>query len=409
MSITAARRGFGVLVAIAVAALPAISQPLATSAASTGTLFAITASQNLVKVDPSTGAFTVLGSLNTPDSPQSNALASDPATHRLFAVRTTMTFTWPPIVTQELLTIDSGTGNVISKPQFAGRAPQSLAFDTSSGKLLGFDGLAIVSVDAATAATTTLATIATGFGGFIYSLALDTPSHTIYLSQEDVSGSIETNSTRIFSVSTQGGPVSTGPKLARTVRQIAVDSGQLFGITDCCSFDFVAINNTDGSTMTKAPGIPGAIIQFGTATDTATHTVFVDVENQVPGSWMFTDQILSINDQSGVITPSGTLADSVVGLGLAFEPVIAITADSIRADVRSALASGAIDNSGVATALLAQLNAAAAARTSGQCATAANIYHAFINAVTAQSGQHIAAATATTLISEAQFLIAHCP
>jgi hypothetical protein len=77
--------------------------------------------------------------------------------------------------------------------------------------------------------------------------------------------------------------------------------------------------------------------------------------------------------------------------------------------VNSAAASGAIDNAGVATALIAQLDAAAAARANGQCTTAANIYSAFINAVTAQSGTHISAATAAQLVSEAQFLIANCP
>jgi hypothetical protein len=86
-----------------------------------------------------------------------------------------------------------------------------------------------------------------------------------------------------------------------------------------------------------------------------------------------------------------------------------ITPDSIRADVRSALAGGAIDSAGVANALLAQLNAAAAARGAGQCTTAASIYQAFVNAVNAQSGRHVAAATAAQLVSEGQFLAANCP
>jgi hypothetical protein len=44
-----------------------------------------------------------------------------------------------------------------------------------------------------------------------------------------------------------------------------------------------------------------------------------------------------------------------------------------------------------------------------QCGTAASLYKAFISAVKAQSGKHIAAATASQLVSEAQFLIANCP
>ena len=162
MSIKGARRCF--LVAVAVVVLPALSQPLAASATtSTGTLFAITGSQNLVKVDTGTGAFTAVGSgLNTPDSPQSSSLAIDPATHRLFAVRTTMKgFDFPPVVTQELLTIDSQSGAILSNPQFTGIAPQSLVFDTSSGVMFGFTVLDIVSVDTANDSTSVVASIAT--------------------------------------------------------------------------------------------------------------------------------------------------------------------------------------------------------------------------------------------------------
>ena len=85
-----------------------------------------------------------------------------------------------------------------------------------------------------------------------------------------------------------------------------------------------------------------------------------------------------------------------------------VVCEGTRVVAYYALASGAIDNAGVATALLSQLNAAAAARAAGHCSTAANIYTAFINAVGA-SGRHIASATATQLVTEAQFLIANCP
>lgn len=120
---------------------------------------------------------------------------------------------------------------------------------------------------------------------------------------------------------------------------------------------------------------------------------------------------MSINDQTGASTESPALLDSVVGLGLAFEPTatVAITPASTRADVQSAVQSGAISSSGVATALLAQLDAASAARTRGQCATAASIYQAFINALAAQSGQFVAATTAAQLTGDAQFLISNCP
>jgi hypothetical protein len=94
---------------------------------------------------------------------------------------------------------------------------------------------------------------------------------------------------------------------------------------------------------------------------------------------------------------------------LVFVPNPAITPESIKADVRSARASGAIDNPRLANALLAILDAAAYARSTGKCSTAAHIYTAFVYVVSAQSSKHIAAATATQLVSEAQFLIANCP
>jgi hypothetical protein len=59
--------------------------------------------------------------------------------------------------------------------------------------------------------------------------------------------------------------------------------------------------------------------------------------------------------------------------------------------------------------LLAKLNAAAAARARGNCATAAHIYQAFINELQAQSGKGIDAAAAAIMIADAQYLILHCP
>ncbi len=309
-------------IAGSVALLPVLLQPLPAAASPTGTLFAITGSQSLVQVNPGAGTFSTVGNLNTPDSPQSVALASDPATHRLFAMRTS-----GPTFTQNLLTIDSRTGTILASPQFTSLATQSLVFDTSSNTLFGFTGLAIVSVDPATAVTTTVATVATSFGPFVYSLALDSQSHTIYLSQEDVSGF--TRTTRILSVSTQGGSLSTGPLLARPVRQIAVDSGHLFGITDCCPTDLVTIVTIDNSGATPfLANIAASIIQSGIATDTGTHTAFIDIENQVPpGSFVYKDRILSLNDQTGALVSLSIqdLPDSVAPLGMAFEPGTAPT------------------------------------------------------------------------------------
>lgn len=87
---------------------------------------------------------------------------------------------------------------------------------------------------------------------------------------------------------------------------------------------------------------------------------------------------------------------------------IIVTPDSIKNDVTQFLAAGKIKNSGLANSLLAKLDAAAKARAGGNCATAANIYQAFINEVNAQSGKGIDATAAAIMIADAQYLIAHC-
>jgi len=88
---------------------------------------------------------------------------------------------------------------------------------------------------------------------------------------------------------------------------------------------------------------------------------------------------------------------------------IIVTPDSIKEDVQQFLQGGAIKNKGQANSLLAKLDSAAAARSRGQCATAANIYQAFINELEAQSGKGVSASAAAIMIADAQYLIAHCP
>lgn len=88
---------------------------------------------------------------------------------------------------------------------------------------------------------------------------------------------------------------------------------------------------------------------------------------------------------------------------------VVVTADSIKQDVTQFLAAGLIKNAGLANSLLAKLNAAANARSRGQCETAANQYNAFIDALQAQAGKGIDANAAAIMIADAQYLIANCP
>ena len=88
---------------------------------------------------------------------------------------------------------------------------------------------------------------------------------------------------------------------------------------------------------------------------------------------------------------------------------IIVTAQSIEDDVSQFLAAGMIRNPGLARSLLAKLAAAAARRAAGACATAANIYQAFIHELVAQFGLGIDPAAAAVMIGDAQYLIANCP
>ena len=88
---------------------------------------------------------------------------------------------------------------------------------------------------------------------------------------------------------------------------------------------------------------------------------------------------------------------------------IVVTPASIEGDVTYFLQAGAIKNAGLASTIMSNLVAAAAARQAGKCATANNIYNSFINAVLAQRGKGITVTAADIMIADAQYLISHCP
>jgi hypothetical protein len=84
-----------------------------------------------------------------------------------------------------------------------------------------------------------------------------------------------------------------------------------------------------------------------------------------------------------------------------------VTPQSIIGDMKFLQASGAITLN--TNSLLAKLNNAMAERNSGKCGPAGNVYAAFINEVSAQTGKKITPAAAAILIADAQYLVAHCP
>jgi hypothetical protein len=119
---------------------------------------------------------------------------------------------------------------------------------------------------------------------------------------------------------------------------------------------------------------------------------------------LLTDLALGTHTFSVVATDAW--GNSQTSAPVTFE--IIATSSSIMADVNQMVGDGQISGNR-ATSLLAKLNAAAAARARGDCATAASIYEAFIHEVNAQTGRSIDPAAAAILIADAQYLIAHCP
>lgn len=81
------------------------------------------------------------------------------------------------------------------------------------------------------------------------------------------------------------------------------------------------------------------------------------------------------------------------------------TIESLHHCVQHAHEAGHIDNAGVARSLLAKVNAALAAHDRGQDTVAIHHLEAFINAVEAQSGQHIDPEHAEHMIEHAERVI----
>jgi len=409
-----ALRKLALMVGTSLTLLPLLAQPIPAEAASTGTLFGIDIRRAaVVSINPSTGALTPVADLSLPPGQPTpgfmDSMASDPATHRLFLVRLVSDFwAFPPSITYQLLTVDSHSGAVTVSPGL-GHPVTSLAFDTTAGKLLGFTGDCcpnqIVSIDPTSGAFTHVADVI----GDTFSFMTFAPStHSLYMDSESFAAPPPNPPVNtMLAVNTQTGVVTSSPPLTRGVNSLAFDTSQraLFGVTFFPP-SFVRIDPTTGAEAPLGSYDFGFFLEPGTALDPATHTYFKvqDVfDDPIQGPIA---HIASINDQTGAGVLGATTGTNLAAI--VFEPV-PITADSIRTDVRNAVASGAIDNAGVGSALLAELDAAAAARARGECGVAANLYNAFIADLTAQSGRHVAAATATQLISEAQFLIANCP
>ena len=143
----------------------------------------------------------------------------------------------------------------------------------------------------------------------------------------------------------------------------------------------------------------------------STFTPTMNGSTTVGGSGLASGQMINLLTTLplGPNTFAITATDKVNNMGLASVTfTVIVTPQSIVGDVNQLQASGAV-SAGIAAALLAKLNAALTKRNAGQCGPAGNIYGAFINQVMAQTGKGITPAAAAILITDAQYLIAHCP
>jgi hypothetical protein len=329
-------------------------------------------------------------------------MVSDPSTHRLFLVRSLFDPSDPTTTIYQLITVDTTTGALTVSPSLSHQL-MTLAFDPSTGSLFGLTGDCcpnqIVRVDPGTGVETHLADV---IGDAFSIIALDPSSHSIYLDSDSFATPPPTH--QLLTVDTVTGSVSPLP-ITSGLRSLVFDSGSLFGTT-CCPYQFLQVDPATGSETPLGSYDFGFFLEPGTAFDSATHTIFKvqDVfDDPITGPIA---HIASINDQTGAGVLGATTGVNLAAI--AFEPV-QITALSLKADIRHAVASGDIDSAQIAKSLLAKVTAADFARAHGRCGVTAHIYRTFIRQVNAQSGRHITPATATQLAGEAQFLMTRCP
>lgn len=398
------------VVVLVVAILPFAGQPLPAVAASGGTLFAITGINQsiLSRIDPATGAETPIVDLAGPDQGQVGSIAGDPATHRIFGLRTSVVFIPPSNIniTNEIVTVNDQTGTFTVSPAIS-FVNQALAFDQATGTLygIGFNN-AVYRINPSSGATTLVANLNVACCG-ILAMTLVPGGHTLYVgdSTETPSGPF---SHTVQTVDTTSGAVTTSPSADGRLGYLTYDTSSKLLLTNDI-FSLFSVDPATGleTTIGTYNTDPNAIFTFAGAVDSNSNTAFVHIQT-LDSSFNVVDELFSVNDQTGAVTPTPPINDEL--WSLYFEaPAPAITPDSIIADVKAALAGGQISNSGVATALLAELNQAKAARATGGCVTASRVYGAFVNNVSAQSGKSIDAGTASHLVSEAQFLITNCP
>ena len=149
----------------------------------------------------------------------------------------------------------------------------------------------------------------------------------------------------------------------------------------------------DGAATLAGHGLAsGQVINLLTELTVGSHTLVVTaVDNAV---------------ENAVGDPANNVGNSI-STSVPF--TVVVSPDSIKSDIAQFAATEAFHSTSLETWLLGKLDAASAARASGNCKKAGNLYNAFIHKLQAQSGKGISPTAAATLIADAQYLIAHCP
>src|ERR1700682_2054980 len=329
MGLAATRRGLGALVAIAIGLLPALVQPItAGGVTSTGTLSGVTGQSwtTLSRIDRGTGAITPIAQFAGPNNDQITGLTGDPATHRIFAIHTTVTPAPKVIVnTSYVVTINSLTGAFTSSPATSGFLG-SIKYDTSSNILYGLTtaptGQSLVRLDPSTGAATTVASFAST-GPVSMSMEVAPGANTVYINSETLSFALPPPppTSQVLTVNTLTGGVTTSPVLNRTTRSITYDTSanKLYGATECCPRDLVQINPTSGAEQFIGNIHATPQQNFGNmVTDSASHTVLADVQFQGTG-FTWDDHIVAINTVTGLATTGPAIFAGSIG-ALYFEP-----------------------------------------------------------------------------------------
>jgi len=389
-----------------VASFPLLAQAVPAAAAGGGTLFGITGFNQSVlsTIDPASGVVTDIRDMAGPEQGQLVSITGDPIAHRIYADRQATIFIPPStiLVHQQILTINSDTGAFTASGMV--NTPSGLvAFDpgTNSLYLLGLFGL--FRVDPATGDTTAVARFADAS-----SMAVVPGANTIYVGQTFFAFDTGQFSYDVITVNTLTGATSTSPVNPGRLGFLMYDSSAGLLMTSD-NMNLYGVDPTSGveNVISNYNTNPQALFFFAGAVDSSTNTVYLQLN--VFDFFNPIDQIVTINDQNGGFTTStGNLTTNQLE-STYFQPQVTVTPDSIAADVRASLASGAITKEGIASSLLSELDAAKAARDRGQCKTASNIYQQFVDDVSAQSGKSITVATASRLTSEAEFLQGNCP